>query len=98
MLQSSPDYFNEPPLSDPQPKNAFTQLMSSDGTPIRMTRKMPLYLQHAGHSRTIVGFEVDSQGNSNLLIFDPAKCVPSRTCLYALHPHTLDSMNLEGRI
>jgi hypothetical protein len=31
----------------------------------------PLYFQHDGHSRTIVGYEKTIQGKMNLLIFDP---------------------------
>lgn len=36
---------------------------------------MPLILQHSGHSRTVVGFEKHSNGNINLLIFDPSRFV-----------------------
>ncbi|CAF3397569.1 unnamed protein product [Rotaria socialis] len=32
----------------------------------------PLYLQHEGHSRTIVGYEQFRDGNIRLLIFDPS--------------------------
>ncbi|CAF0817583.1 unnamed protein product [Rotaria sp. Silwood1] len=32
----------------------------------------PLYLQHEGHSRTIVGYEQFHNGNIRLLIFDPS--------------------------
>jgi len=32
----------------------------------------PLYLQHEGHSRTIVGYEQFRNGNIRLLIFDPS--------------------------
>ena len=32
----------------------------------------PLYLQHQGHSRTIVGIEVLSCGGHRLLVFDPS--------------------------
>ncbi|KAJ8519890.1 hypothetical protein ONZ45_g3209 [Pleurotus djamor] len=38
------------------------------------TDRMPLILQHAGHSRTIVGFEVLRDKKINLLTFDPSKC------------------------
>ncbi|KAM5437552.1 hypothetical protein McanMca71_000832 [Microsporum canis] len=31
----------------------------------------PIYLQHAGHSMTIVGFEIRDNGSVNLLVFDP---------------------------
>ncbi|KAG0150564.1 hypothetical protein CROQUDRAFT_37975 [Cronartium quercuum f. sp. fusiforme G11] len=68
-------YFNDT-CSAENESDAFRKLMSSEG-PIRMTNKMPLYLQHAGHSRTIVGVETDAHGNGNLLIFDPAKSVPA---------------------
>ncbi|XP_076467361.1 uncharacterized protein LOC143298355 isoform X2 [Babylonia areolata] len=37
----------------------------------------PLYLQHQGHSRTIVGVEELTNGNTNLLLFDPG-VPPSR--------------------
>ena len=37
----------------------------------------PLYLQHAGHSRTIVGVERTAEGETALLVLDPA--TPART-------------------
>ncbi|GAA5991586.1 hypothetical protein JCM10908_005775 [Rhodotorula pacifica] len=40
------------------PKNAFDLLASSGGTAVHRTDKQPLYLQHQGHSRTIVGVEI----------------------------------------
>ncbi|XP_035686205.1 zinc finger-containing ubiquitin peptidase 1-like isoform X2 [Branchiostoma floridae] len=33
--------------------------------------KHPLYLQHQGHSRTIIGYEEHADGSGRLLIFDP---------------------------
>ncbi|XP_022107620.1 zinc finger with UFM1-specific peptidase domain protein-like [Acanthaster planci] len=36
------------------------------------TRKTPLYLQHEGHSRTVVGCEVHKDGSIRLLLFDPS--------------------------
>ncbi|EGG02582.1 uncharacterized protein MELLADRAFT_110040 [Melampsora larici-populina 98AG31] len=71
-LQSS--YFNGTSVSSNTPANGSA---SGHVSSIINTDKMPLYLQHAGHSRTIVGFETDTQGNENLLIFDPAKAVPT---------------------
>lgn len=44
-------------------------------SPVMCTNKMPLILQHNGHSRTIVGYEVSQNGVVNLLCFDPAKWV-----------------------
>jgi len=37
------------------------------------TGKMPLILQHQGHSRTIIGYEVQKSGAINLLLFDPSR-------------------------
>lgn len=57
-------------------KNAFKKLMESNGSAVVMTGKQPLYLQHQGHSRTVVGIEKSRNGDW-LLIFDPAKFVSS---------------------
>ncbi|KAI9757868.1 MAG: hypothetical protein M4579_003304 [Chaenotheca gracillima] len=38
---------------------------------IHKTWLPPIYLQHSGHSLTIVGFERRKNGDSNLLVFDP---------------------------
>ena len=38
---------------------------------IRCVHRPPLFLQHQGHSRTIVGYEKLRNGNLNLLVFDP---------------------------
>lgn len=43
------------------------QLRALTGAPI-----LPVYLQHFGHSRTIVGFERGKNNQVNLLIFDPS--------------------------
>ena len=42
-------------------------------SPIVVTDRMPIILQHQGHSRTIVGIEKTRKGDTNLLMFDPAK-------------------------
>lgn len=34
--------------------------------------KPPLYLQHQGHSRTIVGIEMYRDGHLSLIVFDPS--------------------------
>ncbi|PKY05357.1 DUF1671-domain-containing protein [Aspergillus campestris IBT 28561] len=36
-----------------------------------VTSLPPVYLQHHGHSLTIVGFEIRDSGKANLLVFDP---------------------------
>ncbi|GJJ75532.1 zinc finger-containing ubiquitin peptidase 1 [Entomortierella parvispora] len=49
-----------------------------DGTKwsrIVQTKKPPLYMQHQGHSRTIVGIEVLDSGELNLLVFDPGRWI-----------------------
>jgi hypothetical protein len=48
-----------------------------NATPIVSTSRMPLVLQHSGHSRTIVGYEMTRAGGINLLLFDPSKRPPS---------------------
>jgi len=37
----------------------------------RLTNMPPIYLQHAGHSMTIIGFERLRNGVKNLIVFDP---------------------------
>lgn len=46
-------------------------------TPVICTDRMPLVLQHDGHSRTVVGFEKQRNGSINLLVLDPSKFVIS---------------------
>jgi hypothetical protein len=62
-------YFAPKKIQDSKPVNLFDSLKIS---PVTITEKMPLILQHNGHSRTIVGFEVDKAGVTNLLLFDPS--------------------------
>ncbi|KHJ30640.1 putative transcription factor c2h2 [Erysiphe necator] len=38
---------------------------------VRCTSSPPIYLQHQGHSMTIVGFEKKIDGSRNLIVFDP---------------------------
>ncbi|KAI0312346.1 peptidase family C78-domain-containing protein [Amylostereum chailletii] len=45
-----------------------------DATPVTVTDRMPLILQHNGHSRTIIGYEITKVGHTNLLTFDPSRC------------------------
>jgi len=68
MIKWVVDYF-APTQTIDKPTNIFKSLTKS---PVTSTNKMPLILQHNGHSRTIVGYEVDSSGVTNLLMFDPA--------------------------
>lgn len=47
-----------------------TSLLESDEK-ILETILPPIYLQHQGHSLTIIGFEINTAGSANLLVFDP---------------------------
>ncbi|KAI8060016.1 peptidase family C78-domain-containing protein [Gongronella butleri] len=40
---------------------------------VYMTNRPPLYLQHAGHSRTVIGIEILKDGKRNLILFDPGR-------------------------
>ncbi|KAI0029727.1 peptidase family C78-domain-containing protein, partial [Vararia minispora EC-137] len=44
---------------------------------VTQTERPPLILQHNGHSRTIVGYEIDRKGQMVLLAFDPSRHAPS---------------------
>ena len=44
-------------------------------TPVVISDRMPLILQHQGHSRTIIGYEIAKDGSTTLLTFDPAMYV-----------------------
>jgi hypothetical protein len=50
----------------------FRSGISVDGEEkVLSTDLAPIYFQHQGHSMTIIGFEVNKNGNANLLVFDP---------------------------
>ncbi|KAI7864827.1 peptidase family C78-domain-containing protein [Spinellus fusiger] len=42
-------------------------------TPSYLTDRPPLYLQHSGHSRTVIGIELLEDGHRNLIMFDPGR-------------------------
>ncbi|MBW0465383.1 hypothetical protein O181_005098 [Austropuccinia psidii MF-1] len=67
------NYFSSPELAFGD-HGSDSQLMSKDCR-IKLTHKLPLYFQHSGHSRTIIGVETDNQGIQNFLILDPAKSI-----------------------
>jgi hypothetical protein len=50
----------------------------STSSTCRISDRAPLYFQHSGHSRTIIGIERLKSGKINLLLFDPSKS-PSST-------------------
>ncbi|KAF6824530.1 peptidase family c78 [Colletotrichum plurivorum] len=49
----------------------FQQGLRGPPPKVTCTSLPPIYFQHAGHSLTIVGFERQKHGPSNLLVFDP---------------------------
>ncbi|KAK9896056.1 DUF1671-domain-containing protein [Cystobasidium minutum MCA 4210] len=55
-------------------KDAFATMMNTKGSSVRVFEdRMPLYLQHQGHSRVIIGVEQTKAGELNLLLFDCGK-------------------------
>lgn len=73
------DYFSNPPPNRNGKKRventAFEKIQQS---PIKLTHRQPLYLQHEGHSRTVIGVD-QGKGSDFLLIFDPSESVSSPT-------------------
>ncbi|KAI8336893.1 peptidase family C78-domain-containing protein [Blakeslea trispora] len=49
-----------------------TDVRSSNKT-VYITDRPPLYLQHQGHSRTVIGIEILKSGKRNLIMFDPGR-------------------------
>lgn len=49
---------------------------SSSWRGVQMSPRLPLILQHSGHSRTIVGYEETRGGAINLILFDPGRTIP----------------------
>lgn len=81
--------------------NLGTHTSDNESNTVHMTNKAPIYIQHEGHSRTIVGIEVINQGEKrNLLVFDPDRKLPETKAAmedrggrvltsYRLNPHVL---------
>ncbi|KAJ6547116.1 peptidase family C78-domain-containing protein [Mycena capillaripes] len=63
-------------VQNPRPRTINDVLLGA--SPVVVTSRMPLILQHAGHSRTIVGYEVTKTGLVNLLVFDPSR-IPKKS-------------------
>lgn len=69
----------EPYSTQPTPSSASRVRSGNNDAFARMKNdavivsdRMPIILQHNGHSRTIVGYELTKNNTINLLIFDPA--------------------------
>ncbi|KAI0028638.1 peptidase family C78-domain-containing protein [Vararia minispora EC-137] len=63
------DYFSPP---DQHEHSSFRGIWK-DASAVTQTDRLPLVLQHNGHSRTIVGYEINRKGQIVLLVFDPSK-------------------------
>ncbi|KAJ6618321.1 peptidase family C78-domain-containing protein [Mycena sp. CBHHK59/15] len=59
-----------PPLS---PTTRTVNKVLLGASPVVVTSHMPFILQHDGHSRVIIGYEVSKTGAVNLLVFDPSR-------------------------
>ncbi|KDQ10191.1 hypothetical protein BOTBODRAFT_36468 [Botryobasidium botryosum FD-172 SS1] len=57
------------------------------GAAVSISERLPIVLQHKGHSRTIVGYEMSNSGGINLLIYDPPKRPPAQLRRAALATH-----------
>ncbi|KAG0348746.1 hypothetical protein BG004_004322 [Podila humilis] len=79
MLTAVYNYFRDPPWKPLSPPTSIElppiELPTEDHRPSRIvqTKKPPLYMQHQGHSKTIVGIEILENGVANLLVFDPGR-------------------------
>ena len=74
----SSSYPNGKSMGTPSPKRQVQTTIGEalrGATPIVVTDRMPIILQHDGHSRTIVGYERLKNGSVNLLCFDPSRYV-----------------------
>lgn len=86
------DYFTKDASKPSQ--NALEALKGASS--VAVTNKMPIVLQHLGHSRTIVGFERCENGSINLLEFDPSKRIPSNIRQAALAKSLPSPANSKG--
>jgi hypothetical protein len=79
MFAAVYEYFNSPnwsPLSAPLSLHVDNSRQNGNEGQDRIiqTAKPPLYMQHQGHSRTIVGIEIlKDDREMNLLVFDPGR-------------------------
>ncbi|KAF9099774.1 hypothetical protein BGX27_000532 [Mortierella sp. AM989] len=76
MIAAIYNYFCTPtwlPLEAPEMASFYEYVQLESEQRIIQTAKPPLYIQHQGHSRTVIGIEVLTTGELNLLIFDPGR-------------------------
>ncbi|EIN07686.1 DUF1671-domain-containing protein [Punctularia strigosozonata HHB-11173 SS5] len=73
LLDWIQSYFTPPALPANTDGTANVADALRGAAPVVCTDRMPLVLQHAGHSRTVVGYELARGGEVRLLIFDPSR-------------------------
>ncbi|CDO70753.1 hypothetical protein BN946_scf184798.g68 [Trametes cinnabarina] len=87
LLQWIYNYFA---AGDPQPKSTTVGEALRGAQAVTVTDKLPIILQHQGHSRTIVGCERVKNGAINLLTFDPSRKIPHNIRQAGLHYYSPD--------
>ncbi|KAI9303373.1 hypothetical protein BJ944DRAFT_268519 [Cunninghamella echinulata] len=55
------------------PTSHCSKNSNSNNKIVHITNRPPLYLQHSGHSRTVIGIELLKNGKRNLIMFDPGR-------------------------
>ncbi|KAI0781089.1 peptidase family C78-domain-containing protein [Trametes elegans] len=93
LLQWIYDYFSG---GDPQPKGTTVGDALRGAQPVIITDKLPIVLQHQGHSRTIVGCERVKNGTINLLTFDPSRRILSHIRQAGLQYHNSKTSGRHG--
>ncbi|KAF9580854.1 hypothetical protein BGW38_002336 [Lunasporangiospora selenospora] len=74
LLDAVRDYFRASEWSALAPPNPYgLGGIDRQQRGVIQTRRPPIYMQHQGHSRTIVGYELLENGEANLLVFDPGR-------------------------
>ncbi|KAF8350868.1 peptidase family C78-domain-containing protein [Amanita rubescens] len=85
------DYFS----SNVRPKDVNQALHRASA--VTVTDRMPFILQHDGHSRTVVGYEI-VRDSTNLLTFDPALTLDSRVRSAAIESSSQQTDTLKRSI
>lgn len=81
MMDWLQSYF-APGQKNSNSNNAFNALMQSSARSskiVHVTNRPPVYMQNAGHSRTVVGMELHDNGTRHLVVLDPGRKTPRKT-------------------
>lgn len=82
LIQWIVDYFTQDP-----PKQFTVNDALRSASPVVVTDKLPIILQHNGHSRSVVGYERLQNGSINLLMFDPSRYACSCPAIASMCQH-----------